>query len=58
VLPGFRGDAVCRWKDEPPPEEEDARWELVEKTANVDEGIRLFEGLKRELRGGRRKPTA
>jgi len=43
--------AVCQWKDEPPPEDEDARWELVAETDDVDLAIRVFEKLRAELRG-------
>jgi hypothetical protein len=33
--------AVCRWKREPAPEDEEARWEPVTQTDDVDFNSRL-----------------
>lgn len=43
---------VCQWKDAPPPWDEEATWELVAETDDVDLTIRAFERLKRRLRRG------
>ena len=48
---------VCRWKDEPPPQDEEARWEVVAETVDVDLAIRVFEKLKAELRSPLRQRT-
>jgi len=49
---------VCQWKDEPPPQHEDAHWELVAETDDKDLAIRVLEHLKRELRAQRRAGDA
>jgi len=41
---------LCRWKDETPPEDPGAIWELVAATDDRDLAVQVFEHLKFELR--------
>ena len=40
---------VCQWKDEPPPQHEDAHWELVAETDDFDLAVHVLEALKENL---------
>lgn len=49
--------SACQCQDEPPPQHEDAHWELVAETDDQDLAIRVFEKLRAKLRR-RKQPTS